>query len=154
MHSFSSTISIRRETSKSNQKWSPSPEGSTLVNVEATILFQSVRAGFVVAICDHQGRIHATNRGYFERVQIPEVAQDMALHQGLILANNTGIRKIMIVSNCLSLINKVKGLCFDRLLVGAIVHDIGKCVTKFVSCTFIHVSRACNEATHVLSKSA
>ncbi|SPT16885.1 unnamed protein product [Triticum aestivum] len=154
MHSFSSTTSIRRETLKSNQSWSPPSEGLMLVNVDAAIFSQSARAGFGVVIRDHRGRVQVANRGYFERVQIPEVAEAMALQQALILANNTGMRKIMVASDCLSLINKIKGLGFDRSPTGAIVHDIRKCATKFVSCSLIHVNRSCNEAAHVLAKSA
>ncbi|XBI35755.1 hypothetical protein VPH35_121403 [Triticum aestivum] len=154
MHHFSSTTSIRHETLKSNQKWSPPPDGSMLVNVDAATFSQSARAGFGVVIRDHRGRVQATNRGYFERIQIPEVAEAMALRQALILANNLGIQNIMVASDCLSVINKVKGLGFDRSPIGAIVHDIRKCATKFVSCTFIHVNRSCNEAAHVLAKSA
>ena len=60
----------------------------------------------------------------------------------------------MVASDCMSLINKVKGLCFDKSPIGAIVHDISKCATRFVSCTFIHVSRTCIGAAHVLAKSA
>ena len=131
MHSFSSTTSIRRETLKSNQKWSPPPDGSVLINVDAAIFSQSARAGFGVVICDHRGRVLAGNRGYFERIQLREVAEDMALRQALILANNLSTRKIMVASDCLSLINKVKGLV-DRSPIGAIVHDIRKCATKFV----------------------
>ena len=124
-----------------------------LVNVDAAIFSQSARAGFGVVICDHRGRVLAGNRGYFERIQIPEVAEAMALRQALILANNLNIPNIMVASDCLSLINKVKGLV-DRSPIGAIVHDIRKCATKFGSCTFIHVNRTCNEAAHVLAKSA
>ena len=108
MHSFSSTTSIRRETLKSNQSWSPPSEGLMLVNVDAAIFSQSARAGFGVVIRDHRGRVQVANRGYFERVQIPEVAEAMALHQALILANNLGIRNIMVASDCLSLINKAR----------------------------------------------
>ena len=152
MHYFSSTTSTRRETLKSNQKWYAPPDGSMLVNVDAATFSQSARTDFGVVIRDHRGRVQAAHRGYFERIQIPEVAEAMALRQALILANNLGIRNIMVASDCLLLINKVKGLGFDRSPIGAIVHDIRKCATKFVSCTFIHVNRTCNEAAHVLAK--
>ena len=77
----------------------------------------------------------------------------MALRQALILANNLGIQNIMVASDCLSLINKVKGLGFDRSPIGAIVHDIRKWATRFVSCTFIHARRSVNKAARVLAKS-
>lgn len=105
-----------------------------LVNVDAAIFSQSARAGFGVVIHNHRGRVQAANKGYFERVQIPEVAKAIALRQALILANNTAIRKIMVASDCLSLINKIKGLGFDRSPSGAIVHDIRVCILYFYPC--------------------
>jgi hypothetical protein len=60
----------------------------------------------------------------------------------------------VVASDCLSLINKVKAVQLDRSPTGAIVHDIKKKATMFASCTFKHVSRSCNEAAHILAKSA
>ena len=58
------------------------------------------------------------------------------------------------MSDCLSLVNKLQQQGRDRTSTGAIVHDIKLRAKKFVSCTFKYVSRVCNEAAHVLARSA
>lgn len=65
LHFFCSTISIRHETLKSNQIWSPLSDGSIFVWTDASIFSQSTQAVFGVVIRDHLERVHATSRGYF-----------------------------------------------------------------------------------------
>ena len=125
-----------------------------LVNVDATIFHQSTRARFGVVIRDHQGMVQAASRGYFARIQNPEVAEAMALRQALFLARERGMQRIMVASDCLSLINKIKEPNLDRSPTGAIVHDIKNWATKFMSCRFTHVYRSCNLAAHTLARSA
>jgi hypothetical protein len=54
-----------------------------------------------------------------------------------------------VASGCATLISKVNSIATDRLVLGAIVYDIKSRAPTFVSCSFIHVSRSCNEAAHV-----
>ena len=75
LHLFSSTNFNRHEALKSSQNWSPLPEGSMFINVDATIFHQSTRAGFGMVIRDHRGTVQAASRGYFARIQNPEVAE-------------------------------------------------------------------------------
>ena len=82
------------------------------------------------------------------------MAEALALHEALTTAKVAGFQNVMVASDCLSLINKVNMVQFDRSPTGAIVHDIKKKATTFVSCSFKHVSRSCNEAAHILAKSA
>jgi ribonuclease HI len=95
-----------------------------LVNVDAAIFSQSTRMGFGVVIRDHQGKLQAASRGFFERVQYPKIAEAMALRQALLFARDIGIQKIMVASDCLSLINKIRSPGLDISNVGAIVYDI------------------------------
>ncbi|KAI5010272.1 hypothetical protein ZWY2020_012409 [Hordeum vulgare] len=114
---------------------------------------ESKRTGFGLVIRDLDGRVHAASRGYFDRIENPEIAEAMELHQAIILAGDSNMESIMVASDCLSLINKTKDSNFDRTPTGAIVYDIKKWAIKFVSCSFIHVNRAFNEVAHTLAKS-
>jgi hypothetical protein len=67
-HNVSSSISNRRETSPSIQKWSPPPEGVVLMNVDAANFAQSGQAGFGVVARDHKGTVLAANWGALEHV--------------------------------------------------------------------------------------
>lgn len=146
--------SYRRETSTSTQKWSPPPEGWLMINVDAAIFSHSGRAGYGVVVRDHLGAPVAAYRGCFDHTQSPEVAEALAVRQALVLAKNAGFQKIQVASDCLTLINKLQGTGLDRSSIGAIVQDIKSAATKFLACDFNHVKRCCNEAAHVLAKSA
>ena len=63
------------------------------------------------------------------------------------------MQRIMVASDYLSLINKIKEPNLDRSPTGAIVHDIKNRATKFMSFSFIHVYRSCNLAAHTLARS-
>lgn len=154
LHSFSSNGSDRRDTSKSTQKWSPPPKGLMLVNVDAAIFTQSGRAGFGIVIRDNQGKVRLASRGRLQCDLNPEVAEALALREALTTTKVAGFQNVIVASDCLSLINKVNRVQFDRSSTGAIVHDIKEKATTFVSCTFKHVSHSCNEAAHTLAKSA
>lgn len=114
LYSLCSTKFTSSETLKSIQKWSSPPEVSMLVNVDASIFSHSARMGFGVVICDHQGKLQVASRGYFERVQVPEIAEAMALRQALFLAKEIGVQKILVASDYLSLISKIKDSGLDR----------------------------------------
>ena len=65
-------------------------------------------SGSGVVIHCHQGMVQATSRGYFARIQDPEVVEAMAVCQALFVAQESSMRKIEMASDCLLLINKMK----------------------------------------------
>uniref|UniRef100_A0ACD5YT37 Uncharacterized protein n=1 Tax=Avena sativa TaxID=4498 RepID=A0ACD5YT37_AVESA len=154
MNDFSSTTSTRRVNQRSIQKWSPPPGGLLLMNVDAAIFSNSGRMGYGVIIRDHSGFVYAASRGYVNHVVNPELAEAMAVRHALNFAAQAGFQNLMVVSDCLSLINKVKSMNQDRSHTGAVVYDIKCKALKFVTCNFGHVDRSSNEAAHVLAKSA
>lgn len=154
LHSFGLTFSIRRENQKSMSKWSPSPAESVFINVDAAIFSHTERMGIGVVIRNHLGLVLAASRRFVDHVDNPELGEVIAMRHALIFAEETGFQKIIVASDCASLINKVKSHEIDRSCTGAIVFDIKSKAPKFKSCCFTHVSRSCNEAAHVLAKSA
>jgi ribonuclease HI len=153
MNDFRSTTSTRRENQSSIQKWSPPPVGSMMMNVDASIFSKSGRMGYGIIIRDHLGSVQAASRGYVNHVDNPELAEALAVRHALNFAAQAGFENIMVASDCLSLIKKVKSIDQDRSHTGAVVHDIKCKALKFVMCSFDHVDRSCNEAAHVLAKS-
>ena len=111
--------SNRRETSTSIQKWSPPPEGLLMINVDAAIFSKSGRAGFGLVMCDYKGLVRAACRGFLNHVYCPEVAEAYAICQAFILAENTGVQRLEVASDCLSVIKKVQQQSMDRSLTGA-----------------------------------
>jgi hypothetical protein len=83
-----------------------------------------------------------------------ELAEALVVRHALNFAAQAGFENIMVASDCLSSIKKVKSIDQDRSHTGAVVHDIKCKALQFVMCNFDHVDRSCNEAAHVLAKSA
>ena len=146
--------SIRRENQVLIQKWSPPPEGSVMINIDAAVFSQTQRMGIGVVIRNHLGQMLAACRRYVNIFQHPELAEAIAMRHALNFAKDAGFQKIIVASDCANLISKVKCLNTDRSQIGVLVHDIKDRASKFISCNFIHVKRCCNMAAHVLARSS
>jgi hypothetical protein len=103
----------------------------------------------VVEMCYPAGALSCWNGLYLEGAH-----WQGTIRQALYLAENSGAQYFQVASDCLSVIKKLQQQGLDRSSTGAIVHDIKLRATKFASCTFKHVYRSCNEAAHVLAKTA
>ncbi|XP_047086955.1 uncharacterized protein LOC124698511 isoform X1 [Lolium rigidum] len=112
------------------------------------------RMGIGVVIRNHLGLMLAESRRYVDHVDNPELGEAIAMRHALMFAEENGFQKIIVASDCFNLITKVRSHENDRSHIGALVFDIKSRAPKFTSCCFTHVSRYCNEAPHVLAKSA
>ena len=83
----------------------------------------------------------------------PELAEAIAVRYAVVYAKDMNLQHVIVASDCLNLVRKIKAPGMDRSLVGPIIRDIKKLVrgTSFV---FIHVPRGCNEAAHVIARLA
>jgi hypothetical protein len=79
-----------------------------------------------------------------DEVTVPEVAEALAMRRALSLASDEGFGKAMVVSNCLSLIQRVNSSSMD----------IKSLASSFNEISFTHVYRQCNESAHILARSA
>ena len=83
----------------------------------------------------------------------PELAEALAVRHAVVYAEDMNLQHVIVASDCLNVVRKIKAPGMDRSLVGPIIRDIKKLVrgTSFV---FIHVPRGCNEAAHVIARLA
>jgi hypothetical protein len=89
-----------------------------------------------------------------DKITNPELAEAIAFKQALLFVSGLPSGHVIIASDCLSLVQKLRSGYKDRSHIGIIVEDIKKatCVSSVVF-SFIHVSRWCNEVAHVLARS-
>jgi ABC-type ATPase involved in cell division len=73
------------------------------------------------------------------------------LHPAVSLVGSEGFGKIMMVSDCLSLLQRVNFSTLDRSNVGVVVQDIKLLAHSFDEISFSHVHRHCNESAHILA---
>jgi ribonuclease HI len=150
---FKPTNSTRRETSNV-PRWSPPPEGVVQIFSDAALFSPSRKMGIGVVIRSHHGECLLSCSELLEEVTMPEIAEAMALRRALSLASEEGFDKIIVASDCLSLILRINDSTVDRSQVGVLVQDIKALSSEFVSVNFIHVFRQCNVAAHTLARSA
>jgi ribonuclease HI len=151
-HLYQAAPINRRETSSVVRKWSPPPDGTVLINVDAAIFSSTRQMGMGVVIRDHNGMCLAAYSERAEEVVAPEVAEALAIRRAIIFAKDEGFSKIIVSSDCLSVLNRVTSGHNDRSLCGPVIHDIRSLASSFASCSFVHVYRHLNVAAHRLAK--
>jgi ribonuclease HI len=135
--------------------WSPPPEGWVMVNVDATIFQKANRMGLGIVVRDHRGEVLAARRQGIDMITNPEFAEAIAIIQAIVFTSELPYNRVVIATDCLSLVQKLRSEAMDRLHTGILTQDIKKVVqASTVLYSFIHVSRSCNEVAHVLARSA
>jgi ribonuclease HI len=154
LHMYEPVISNRCGSFKLKQ-WNPPPEGWVMVNVDAAVFQKANRMGWGIVIRNHRGDFLAASRQGMDKITNPELAEAIAFRQALLFVSGLPYSYVIIASDCLSLVHKLRSGYKDRSHTGIIVEDTKKaiCVSSAVF-SFIHVSRWCNEVAHVLARSA
>jgi hypothetical protein len=142
----------RRETIAIAPKWSPPPEGTVLINVDAAIFSSTRRMGIGAVIRDHTWNCLVACSEQSEEVVAPEIAEALAMRRAIILPKEEGFSKIIVNSDCLSVVKRVTSDQDDRSLCGPVIHDIRRLAQDFVSYSFRHVYRGLNIVAHSLAK--
>jgi ribonuclease HI len=154
LHLYDPNPSTRRDSNSFRARWSPPPEGTVCVNVDAALFASSRQMGIGVVIRNHRGDCLTACSELHNEVTAPEIAEALACRRAVSLAVEEGFDKIIVVSDCLSLIHRLQSLELDRSMVGLVVQDIKHICTCFAEVSFMHALRQCNEAAHVLARSA
>jgi ribonuclease HI len=154
LHLFKPAPSTSRETIKSVPRWSPPPEGTVHINVDAALFSPSRRMGIGVVIRNHKGECSVACSELIQEVTTPEIAEALALRRALALARDEGFDKLVIASDCLSVVQRVNSSEVDRSMVGVVIQDIKALASGFSSVSFNHVYRPFNVSAHTLARSA
>ncbi|KAE8772246.1 hypothetical protein D1007_55754 [Hordeum vulgare] len=117
--------SVQRCVSSSSHKWIPPPEGTVLVNVDAAVFAPTRHMGAGVVIRDHLGSFLAASRELFQEVTNPELAEARAVLHAIVFARAEGFSKVIISSDCASVIQRLTYQASDRSVLGPIVTDSG-----------------------------
>jgi hypothetical protein len=149
---YKTAPTYRCESSSSRAKWTPPPEGTVLINVDAAIFATSRRMGAGVVARNHDGSFLAACGERYDEVVVPEIAEAIAVRRALLFAQEEEFSKIIIASDCLSVIQRIKSGEVDRSLYGPVIEDIKLMSRGFGTCEFCHVYRVTNVAAHLLAK--
>ena len=86
-----------------------------------------------------------------DSIQSPKLAEAITIRRALMVAWENGFKDIILVSDCLSMINKVLSMNRERSSVGSVVTDIKILALEFAACSFKHSSRKSNVVAHFLA---
>jgi hypothetical protein len=135
-HLSKAGMATRCDFSSSVLKWSPPPAGLALINVGAALFSSSSSMGMGVVIRDSDARCLVACNERLEHVTDPELAEALACRRGLNLDRDEGFSKVMVASDCLSLVLRLQSAAKDRSGVGTVVADIKNLAASFFSLFF------------------
>ena len=134
--------------------WDPPPVGWVMMNVDAALFPKTNRMGLGIVSRNHRGKFLAACRQGFDKITNLELAEAIAFRQAILFASRLPYKQVIIATDCLSLIKKLRSKAIDRSFTGSITQDINKAASaSSVVFSFIYVNRWCNEVAHVLTRS-
>uniref|UniRef100_A0ACD5XQW0 Uncharacterized protein n=1 Tax=Avena sativa TaxID=4498 RepID=A0ACD5XQW0_AVESA len=102
---------------------------------------------------DHAGKfLFSCNEG-LEGLPVPELAEAIAARSALTITRDKGFQKISLVSDCLSLVQRISSPVQDRSTTGMVIGDIKNLMTDFDSCSVKFSSRYLIVIAHNLARS-
>ncbi|WVZ85884.1 hypothetical protein U9M48_032742, partial [Paspalum notatum var. saurae] len=133
------------------KRWDPPPEGWVMVNVDAAVFQKLNRMGLGIVIRNHKGDFLAAYRQGIDKITNPELAETLAIRRAIVFASGLPHVRVIIATDCLSVVQKLQKEVKDRSSTGIIIQDIKKTMSASnVLFSFIHVSRYCNVVAHAL----
>jgi hypothetical protein len=85
-------------------RWNPPPAGWICVNVDAALFPAERRMGWAAVFRDHCGAFILSCSEGLTGFPTPEMAEALAIRRALSVSKEHGFQKIILVSDCLSLI--------------------------------------------------
>uniref|UniRef100_A0A8I6YSB3 RNase H type-1 domain-containing protein n=1 Tax=Hordeum vulgare subsp. vulgare TaxID=112509 RepID=A0A8I6YSB3_HORVV len=85
--------------------------------------------------------------------RVDELAEAIAFQRRLQFVLCEGIQKVLLGSDCLTVVQRVNLLDQDRSICGFVIQDIKQLKALFTSCFIFHVRREQNVAAHLLAQS-
>jgi hypothetical protein len=119
------------------------------VNVDAALFTSLRQMGIGVVIRSHTGECLIACSELLREVTTPELAEALALRRSVSLAGDQGFDKMMVVSDCLSLVQRINSSELDRSPIG-----VKFLTTNFIAVSFSHIFRESNISAHTLARSA
>ncbi|KAM0909096.1 hypothetical protein ACQ4PT_015043 [Festuca glaucescens] len=121
-------VALKTPTPSSLQRpvehWIPPAQGWAKVNVDGAFSKESDIGGGGVILRDHHGGFISGACNFFSPVSDPERAELLACRQGLKLAQDMGLPKVLLETDFANVVAKLKGTDMDRSIHGPLVEEI------------------------------
>ncbi|KAE8786876.1 hypothetical protein D1007_39119 [Hordeum vulgare] len=142
-----------KPTTTPASQWIPPAIGETKMNADGAVA-KSSNTGDVGVICRNaQGIFLGASAVVFNGVTDPAVIEAHACREAIALAEDMMITKVRIASDCLRVVNELKGKA-HRGAYCMILNDIQGRKSGFQSCEFTHENHNSNGEAHNLTRMA
>ncbi|XP_074313495.1 uncharacterized protein LOC141648670 [Silene latifolia] len=133
-----------------NKGWKKPPDGFFKVNVDAGV---KEDAGVTLGVVcrDSEGRVLWAVSCVQEQVWEPQVAEAVAVLEGVMEARRRGHSMVMIESDCLQVVEALKRKAKGRSVFSLVIDDILAVSISFHSVLWSHVCRMNNSVAHSLA---
>ncbi|KAL5758955.1 hypothetical protein ACOSP7_021566 [Xanthoceras sorbifolium] len=122
-----------RGLSRGGLHWNAPQQGGFKMNTDASFNHSSNRAGFGVIIRDNDGQVLLAGASLLSKVFSLHTAEDMAVHQGLILARDFGLLTLEIESDAKEIIKSINfRICMLSDVDSIWLEEFPPCVAKLV----------------------
>jgi ribonuclease HI len=122
------------------------------VNTDGAFRKEVFNGGGGVVMRDHHGGFIAGACRFFPNVVDPECAELLACREGLLLAKEKQMPKVILETDNLSVRAKLTNGLLDRSIYGALVEDLKELLSRFEESSISVVRHSANGAAHILAK--
>jgi ribonuclease HI len=134
------------------EHWLPPERGWTKLNADGAFSVKDGSGGCGVVMGDHDGVFQAGISHFFHLAVDPERAELHACKQALVLARTKGLPKIVLETDCLGAVAKIRSNDVDRSIHGPLVEEIKSMLKDFADHSIRHVRRTGNKVAHCLAR--
>ncbi|KAH9727241.1 rnase h domain-containing protein [Citrus sinensis] len=136
------------------QVWSPPPDNTFKVNVDAAVNFERQKAGLGVVIRDSCNKVKvAVVKSTLFTGDVKTVEAE-AVEWGLVVAKSVAFQCIMVELDCQEVVKLINNKEGSRTEVMWVISEIQSLSKDFQNIGFYHTPRSCNTHAHSLAKLA
>lgn len=114
LHLFEPPTSHRCEPNISIAKWTPPLDGWMMINIDAVIFNNPPCVGMGAVIRDHFGEFVSASCQKMQISAEPELAEAIAVRFAVLYANELNLDHVVVASDCLNVVSKIKSSMLDR----------------------------------------
>ncbi|KAM0862252.1 hypothetical protein ACQ4PT_045377 [Festuca glaucescens] len=132
--------------------WRPPEEGWHKVNTDGSFSRDSGWGGGGAVLRDHHGEFSAGACHFFPLASDPERTELLACRRGVQLAQQMGVSKLVLKSDFLNAVTKLRSQDVDRSVHGPLVEEVKEMLGTFDDHAIKHIRRTGNEVAHRFAK--
>jgi ribonuclease HI len=135
---------MREASTVASSRWTSQPAGAVCVNVDASLFPAEHHMGWGAVVRDHNGAFLLCCNEGLAALSAHKPAEVLAARQAPQLAKYHGYLKVVLTSDCLTLVQRLSSQVQDRSHVGTVISDIKALARGFETSSFKFSSRNLN----------